>query len=74
MENNILNMLEEVLGKICIMETTDGSRRREVVHHIGYKEIQFGDVTLTYPIALFFDNSDVDGIYIVILKSIKIDE
>jgi hypothetical protein len=74
MGTDITLLLSFVLGKMCIMETTDGSRRREKIHHVGYREIRFGDEPVQYPTTLYFGESDVDGVDLVILKLIKIDE
>jgi hypothetical protein len=74
MEETILDLLKAVLGYICLVETTDGSIRRERIDHVGYKEIMFVGVMVRYPRVLYFSESDGDGVDLATLRSIKLDE
>lgn len=75
-EYNIFDMIEAMMGKRCRLETTDGSVRVESVVSVDYRKIDLkadGDeVEVEYPVTLFFDEGQVDGVDFHTLRSLEV--
>jgi hypothetical protein len=72
-------VLEKMVGHRCRIETTDGTIRYEQVHSIGYKEFKCPLATsdngcVRYPVVLYYDEREAEGVELSILASIEIDE
>lgn len=74
MGKNILDLLDDILGKKCEFETHESAYRTEVVHHFTFRDIQYGGVTVSYPMKICFDEVETDFIHISSLKSVKVVE
>jgi len=72
MGDYIENLVEQLLGSTCRLETTDGSTRIETVYSVGWKEIEFNGETVRFPVTLFFDQGEVDGVELHLLKSAEV--
>lgn len=72
MGSYIEQLIEELLGKTCRLETTDGSSRIETVKSVGWRDIEFNGETGKLPVTLFFDDAEVDGVDIHLLKSAEV--
>lgn len=68
----IETVIEELFGKKCRVETTDGSVRVEVIMSAEWKSIKVGGGSARYPVALFFDKGEIDGVELRIVKSIEV--
>ena len=71
--SDIVGMIDEIWGKPCRIETTDGSVRHGIVTDVENREIKFGNATIGYPIALMFDKATGDGVELHIIAKIDID-
>lgn len=69
---NLLDMIEEILGKKCEFETHESAYRTEVVHHFTFSDIDFGGVVVPYPMKVCFDSSETDFMHFSSLKSVKV--
>jgi hypothetical protein len=74
---DLFDMIEELIGHRCRIETTDGTIRYETIHAHGGKHIKWpgtssGEVYL--PTVLYYDERKAEGVELAILHSIEIDE
>jgi hypothetical protein len=69
-------MTNELVGKRCRIETTDGSIRTERIVSVKSQTIAFdsdtGACDVEYPVTLFFDHGEIDGVELRIVKSVEV--
>lgn len=75
MGTDILAMIDALLGKRCRIETTDGCITYQTIHHVGYRQIDYGGHgEVPYPVTLYYDEREAEGADLAILAKISIDE
>jgi hypothetical protein len=76
MEYTMEELMKELVGKRCRIETTDGSIRTETIVSVKSQTIaldsETGACTVQYPVTLFFDYGEIDGAELRIIKSIEV--
>jgi hypothetical protein len=71
-EETIVDLVSQAVGRICKMETMEGSVRTERVLSVSFHEIRWGDEIVSLPKVLYFDATQNDGIDLAILRNIEI--
>jgi hypothetical protein len=72
MGKNLIDVVEEIVGKRCLFETIEGAYRTEVVHHVTCRTFKYGDINIDYPMKFCFDAVETDFVHINSLKSVKV--
>lgn len=70
MAQQLEKALEAVVGKTCRIETTDGSVRNETIYSVKSRQIVTSEGEVAYPVTLYFDANEIDGVDLHILKSL----
>lgn len=69
-ERYLEELIEELIGKNCRIETTDGSIRTEKVAGFQCQDMEMAGQKTKYPIVLHFDERGLDGVEMRIVKSV----
>lgn len=73
-EESWSELLDELIGHRVVVETSDGSIRRGLLSRITGRQMQFAGTACEYPTTVYFDQSEVEGIDIRVIVSIRRDE
>jgi hypothetical protein len=76
MRGNSNELIQQIKGRRCRIETTEGGIRTEKVVRIGTQTVRIqglGAEQLAYiPHTIFFDEGEVDGAELRVVKSIRV--
>jgi hypothetical protein len=73
-----MDELNKLIGKVCRIETAEGSVRTERVARIGTRKVSLwwpkinGPVVVSIPHSLFYDEGEVDGVELSMVTGIQV--
>lgn len=74
MEQTFMGLLNELIGHRVRVETSDGSIRRGVLSNVTGRNMRLADHACEYPMMIWFDQSDIEGMDFRAIVSIGVEE
>lgn len=68
------DLLDELIGRKVVVETSDGSIRRGLLSRVTGQTMNLGGTSCQYPMMIYFDHSDIEGIDLRAIVSIGVEE